>query len=63
MAAGWSYIIYDYGYKFDNLAGASAYFISFYFFSMVLLALLAGLIWEIFVHIGKMYKDKEISLL
>ena len=53
MASAWNNIVYDYGYKFDNLFISMVFFHSFYFISIFMLALIGGIIWEIFIVVDK----------
>lgn len=42
MTAGWSFIVYDYAYKFDNFYLSVCFFISLHFVTVFLLALIGG---------------------
>lgn len=50
----------DYAYRFDSLVKASLYFNSFYILAnRVVISLLCGLIWEVFLYMEKFHGEKE----
>ncbi|EGR31354.1 hypothetical protein IMG5_111980 [Ichthyophthirius multifiliis] len=53
ISAGWSQIQFDYAYKFDSFFLSLLYFNTFNFFSIFILSLISGNMWEIFKLIGK----------
>lgn len=58
---GWSEIIYDYSYSFEQDFFIAAFFISFHLIvKIVLISLLTGLIWEIFTIISEFMEDEKI---
>jgi two pore calcium channel protein 1/two pore calcium channel protein 3 len=48
MAAQWAQSVFDTAYRTNNLLMVSMYFGSFVFLSIFLLALIGGLVWEVF---------------
>ncbi|EGR32179.1 hypothetical protein IMG5_093030 [Ichthyophthirius multifiliis] len=56
-AAGWSNIVFDYGYKFDSLLNSILFFNSFHFIAVFMLSLIGGIIWEVFTVVEKIMED------
>lgn len=57
---GWSNIVYDYGYKYSSMIVSALFFNSFFSITVfIILSLLVGLIWEIFLIISEHIEAKK----
>ncbi len=48
MNAGHGIVVFDYAYTFKNYWLSVIYFISFHLFSIFMMALIGGVVWEMF---------------
>ncbi|CAD8079364.1 unnamed protein product [Paramecium sonneborni] len=62
IAAEWNQIVFELTYDTDDMLSAMLFVGSFEFFSIFLLALIGGLVWEVFVVVSQSLKQTEDQL-
>ncbi|CAD8091578.1 unnamed protein product [Paramecium sonneborni] len=62
IAAEWNQIVFELTYDTDDMLSAMLFVGSFEFFSIFLLALIGGLVWEVFVIVSQSLKQSEDQL-
>ncbi|CAD8055958.1 unnamed protein product [Paramecium primaurelia] len=62
IAAEWNQIVFELTYDTDDMVSAMLFVGSFEFFSIFLLALIGGLVWEVFTVVSQSLKQEEDRL-